>query len=66
MNDLRRLSPQEVHRALREGGGLLLVCAYEEDRRFEAAQLEGAIPFSGYLARRASLKADQDLVFYCG
>jgi hypothetical protein len=66
MTDPRRLSPQEVRRALLEGGGLLLVCAYEEDRRFEAARLEGAIPFSDYLARRAFLTANQDLVFYCG
>jgi len=59
-----RVSPQEVYQKGRDGK-TLLVCGYEDDAKFKVMHLEGAISFSGFKARLASLSKDQDIVFYC-
>lgn len=44
----------------------LLVCAYADEVRWNAARLEGAIPLPSFEARAATLPKSQELIFYCG
>jgi hypothetical protein len=64
MAEAKRLSVQEVHGKLQSGAPILLVCAYESDVKFRQAALDGAISFSEFASRKASLPRDIELVFY--
>jgi hypothetical protein len=66
MTQPRRIDPREVRRRLQAGDGLLLVCAYDSDAKFEQARIEGALPHSQLAARLPTLARDAELVFYCG
>ena len=46
-------------------GSTLLVCAYEDDAKFKAFNLDGAIPFSEFKTKVADLPKDRQIVFYC-
>ena len=63
MSASKRVSAQEVRSKVQSGKGLL-VCAYESDAKFRETALEGAIPFSEYEKRKASLSRDAELFFY--
>ena len=60
-----RISARALRHRLTKGRGTLLVCAYDSDDRFRELELEGAIPWSAFQSRRASLPFDQEIVFYC-
>jgi len=45
--------------------GALLVCAYEDDAKWEEAKLEGSIPLSQFRARAGTLPKSQEVIFYC-
>ena len=64
MGEAVRVSPQEVYQKVKDGK-TLLVCGYEDDAKFKQLHLEGAISFSDFKARLASLSKDEDIVFYC-
>ena len=61
--DVHRSSVREVHRKMRHGSGLLLVCAYDTDERFREMELEGAVSWPAFQTRLPSL--EQEIVFYC-
>ena len=63
MSTPRRVSAEEV-RARLQSGKAFLVCAYESDAKFRDTALEGAISFSEFERRKASLPRDVELVFY--
>ena len=42
MNEVPRITPEEVYPKLRSGEGLL-VCAYDSEARFRQVHLEGAM-----------------------
>jgi hypothetical protein len=63
MSAPNRLSPQEVHSKV-QSGKALLVCAYESDVKFRQTALEGAISFSEFERRKASLPRDLEVIFY--
>jgi hypothetical protein len=60
---VERVSPEKVHQGL-ETGRLLLVCAYEDEKRFRQMQLEGGISFSEFQSKLPALSKDQEIVFY--
>lgn len=64
MTEPKRISPEEVQKKLRSGE-VLLVCAYEDDEKFKAFHLEGAIAFNEFKSRLPSLSKDEEVVFYC-
>ncbi len=64
MSAPKRVSAQEVRGKLQSGGQVLLVCAYESDVKFRQAALDGAVPFSEFESRKASLPSDLEIVFY--
>ena len=59
----KRVSAEDVHSKL-QSGQALLVCAYESDTKFRQMPLEGAISFSEFERRKASLSRDFEVIFY--
>jgi hypothetical protein len=49
---------------MQSGRGALLVCAYEDEAKFERARLEGAISFQSLQSRLQSLPKETEIVFY--
>ena len=64
MNDVPRITPQEARPRIVTGEALL-VCAYEDDAKFQALRLEGAIPYSTFAAQLGSITRSRELIFYC-
>lgn len=64
MTEPIRISSQEARQKVLSGGALL-VCAYDDDDKFENNHLEGAISFSEFKSKLPSLAKDQELIFYC-
>ncbi len=64
MTEFIRVPPQEVRQKV-ESGSALLVCAYDDEQKFNQNHLEGAISLSEFKSRLASLPKDQEIIFYC-
>jgi hypothetical protein len=63
MVEPKRISPEEVYQKLK-GGKILLVCAYEDEAKFEKMHLQGAISLNEFKSKLPSLTKDQEIVFY--
>lgn len=64
MSKPMRISAQQTReKAL--SGEALLVCGYEEDDKFIANSLEGAISWQTFKSRLPELSKDQEIIFYC-
>ena len=63
MGEPERITPEEVHQKLK-AGKVLLVCAYEDEAKFEKMHLQGALSFSEFKSKLPSLAKDQEIVFY--
>jgi hypothetical protein len=61
---VERVGVAEARRRV-QGGEALLVCAYEDEGRFEAMHLEGAISFATLEQRLPSLDRRTEIIFYC-
>jgi rhodanese-related sulfurtransferase len=59
-----RITPQEAYEKV-QAGQAILVCGYEEEEKFRALRLEGAISFAGFQAMLPSLPKDREIIFYC-
>lgn len=64
MNQVPRVTPEEIYPKLRAGEALL-VCGYDSDDRFRQVHLEGALSFSQFKSLRPTLPRDREIVFYC-
>ncbi len=64
MGEVSRLSAEQVRKGV-VAGTTLLVCAYDDDVKFEKFKLEGAIPLSDFKAKEAEYQKDMQIVFYC-
>ena len=64
MNEVPRVSPEEIYPKL-QSGAALLVCAYDNDAKFRRLQLEGAISLEEFTSLRPTLPRDREIVFYC-
>lgn len=63
MGEPERITPEEVYEKLKSGK-VLLVCAYEDEAKFEKMHLQGAISFNEFKSNLPSLAKDQEIVFY--
>jgi hypothetical protein len=63
MSEPERVTAEEVHEKLKSGRALL-VCAYEDETKFKAMRLEGAISLNEFKSKLPSLAKDQEIVFY--
>jgi len=48
-----------------KAGAAILVCAYEDDEKFKALHLDGAISFNEFRSNLPSLSKNREMVFYC-
>ncbi len=64
MTEPERIAAEEVYKKLKDKSALL-VCAYDDKDKFGTVQLEGAISYSTFTTKLASLSKDQEIVFYC-
>lgn len=64
MSQPKRVNVREVRSKLQSGAQTLLVCAYPSEAMFQQTPLDGAISFSEFESRKASLPRDVELVFY--
>ncbi len=64
MTEIMRISPQAVRENVTSGQAVF-VCAYDDENKFNANHLEGAISLSDFRSRLSSLPQDQEIIFYC-
>ena len=64
MTEPIRVSPEEARRKNREDSALL-VCAYEDEKRFSQMRLKGAISLKEFRSQLLSLAKDREIIFYC-
>ena len=58
-------TPAEKVRQKVTDGSALLVCAYDDEQKFQQLYLEGAISLAEFKSRVSALEKDQDIIFYC-
>jgi rhodanese-related sulfurtransferase len=46
-------------------GSALLVCAYDDEQKFQQLHLEGAISLAEFKSRFFALEKDREIIFYC-
>jgi hypothetical protein len=59
------IDAREAHAKLELDPGAMLVCAYEDRKKFEQYHLDEAIPFDEFKAKESSLPKDTEIIFYC-
>ncbi len=64
MKDPKRITPTEAKEKI-SSGEALLVCAYDDNPKFEKMHLQGAIPHAELKSRLHSLSKDKEIIFYC-
>jgi rhodanese-related sulfurtransferase len=64
MNEVPRVTPEEIYPKLRSGEALL-VCAYDDEAKFKRLQLKGAISLPEFTSLQPTLPKDREIVFYC-
>jgi hypothetical protein len=63
MANIERISAQQAH-AKTKANQALLVCAYEDDAKYQRLNLDGSISFASLQSRAASLPKTQEIIFY--
>ena len=64
MEEPVRITPTEAREKTKDGSAML-VCAYDDQGKFESNHLEGAVSLSDFRSRLASMPNDQEIIFYC-
>ena len=57
--------PPETVREQTTSGLALLVCAYDDENKFNANHLDGAISFAEFKSKLPTLPKDKKIIFYC-
>jgi rhodanese-related sulfurtransferase len=65
MAEVERISVHEAREKVRSNAALL-VCAYDDEEKYNKMKLEGAIPLARLEAQAATLPKDREIIFYCG
>jgi hypothetical protein len=64
MAEVPRIDVEGAHKKV-AAGQALLVCAYEDEAKCRALNLDGSIPLSNFKSRAGSLPKSQEIIFYC-
>lgn len=64
MTEPERVTPREIFDKV-NAGAALLVCAYDNEEKFKAFHLEGAMSLSELKSRLHALPKDREIIFYC-
>ena len=63
MSEPIRISVEKVRQKVNEGSALL-VCAYNDDQKFQKFHLESAISLAEFKSKVSALRKDQMIIFY--
>jgi hypothetical protein len=63
MTEPIRVTPEEVYEKLKFRR-VLLVCAYEDEEKFQKMRLQGAISLNEFKSKLPTLAKDQEIIFY--
>jgi rhodanese-related sulfurtransferase len=64
MEQTPRVRPEEI-RAKVESGAALLVCAYDDDEKFQGMRLEKGISLRQFREVEPTLPKEKEIIFYC-
>ncbi len=64
MAEAKRIAVNAAYQKVKSGKALL-VCGYDDDAKFKAMRLEGALSLKEFEARLPKLAKDQEIIFYC-
>jgi rhodanese-related sulfurtransferase len=64
MADVQRISVEDARRKV-QSNAALLVCAYEDEAKYQKLKLEGAISLASLQSRVPGLPKNQEIIFYC-
>jgi hypothetical protein len=64
MADIERISVGEARKKV-TANQALLVCAYEDEAKCRALNLDGSISLTGFQSKVASLPKSQEIIFFC-
>jgi rhodanese-related sulfurtransferase len=64
MAEPKRIPVKEAYQKLKSGKALL-ICGYDDDAKFKAMRLEGALSLKEFEDRLPNLSKDQEIIFYC-
>ena len=64
MPDIERISVEEARRKV-GANQALLVCAYEDEAKCRAVNLDGSMSLTAFQAKAASLPKSQEIIFFC-
>jgi hypothetical protein len=64
MNEPRRIPPEEARQKVSDGDAIM-VCAYENEDKFNKMHLDGAISMNEFKSRLSSLSREMEIIFYC-
>jgi len=63
-DDVPRITPEQARRKV-QAGQALLVCAYEDDAKYQSLKLEGSMSLHELEKKLPALARDQEIIFYC-
>ena len=63
MANIERISVQQAN-AKTKANQALLVCAYEDEAKYQRLNLDGSISFASLQSRAAALPKTQEIIFY--
>lgn len=64
MREAPRIKVEEARQKILSGKSLL-VCAYDDDARFNRLRLDGAVFLREFQANVGELSKDKEIIFYC-
>lgn len=64
MTQFIRIPPDETRQKVTSGSALL-VCAYDDEEKFEKNHLEGAISLAEFKSNLSSIPKNKEIIFYC-
>jgi rhodanese-related sulfurtransferase len=64
-DNVKRIGAEEAHEHLESDPEALLVCAYDDDAKFQHNHLAGAISLNDLESSADSLDRDREIIFYC-
>jgi len=64
MTEPIRITPETAWGKVTSGSALL-VCAYDDEQKFNNNHLEGAISYAEFQSRLPSLSKNDEITFYC-
>jgi hypothetical protein len=64
MEPIERISVEDARKKV-TANQALLVCAYEDEARCRAVNLDGSISLTAFQSKAPSLPKDREIIFFC-